>query len=115
MKATLAELLSRIPGPPSEQWPDGERYALAFSRGSMSVGYYAPIGADPQRPHKRDEVYIIHAGTGEIVIAGQQHSQFAAGDVFFVASGVEHRFEYFSRDFAAWVVFWGPPGGEQQS
>jgi hypothetical protein len=57
MKATLSELLSRIPDPPSEQWPEGKRYALAFAHGSMSVGYYAPIGADPQRPHKLDEIY----------------------------------------------------------
>jgi mannose-6-phosphate isomerase-like protein (cupin superfamily) len=113
MKSTLPELLSRIPGPPSEQWPEGERYALAFSHGSMSVGYYAPIAADPQGPHKRDEIYIVHAGAGEIVVAGQR-SHFAAGDVFFVAAGVEHRFENFSRDFATWVVFWGPPGGERQ-
>jgi mannose-6-phosphate isomerase-like protein (cupin superfamily) len=94
--------------------PQGERYALAFSHGSMSVGYYAPIDADPQMPHKRDEVYIIDAGTGEIVIAGQR-SHFAAGDVFFVASGVEHRFENFSPDFTTWVMFWGPQGGEPQT
>jgi mannose-6-phosphate isomerase-like protein (cupin superfamily) len=113
MKATLSELLARIPGAPSQEWPEGERYALAFSHGSMSVGYYAPVGADPQTPHKRDEIYIVHAGAGEIVIA-EQRSHFTAGDVFFVASGVGHRFENFSRDFATWVVFWGPPGGEQQ-
>ncbi len=112
MKASLPELLSRIPGAPSEQWPKGERYALAFSHGTMSLGFYAPIGADPQKPHKRDEVYIIHAGTGELLIAGARHS-FKAGDAFFVAAGVEHRFENFSKDFSAWVVFWGASGGEQ--
>jgi hypothetical protein len=26
----------------------------------MSVGYYAPVGRDPQGPHERDELYIIH-------------------------------------------------------
>jgi hypothetical protein len=30
----------------------------------------------------------------------------------FVAAGVPHRFESFSDDFATWVVFWGPRGGE---
>lgn len=34
--------------------------------------------------------------------------------VHFVAAGVEHRFEDFTADFATWVVFWGPKGGEQQ-
>jgi hypothetical protein len=32
--------------------------------------------------------------------------------VFFVPAGVAHRFERFSPDFATWVVFWGPHGGE---
>lgn len=113
MKASLSELLARIPGQPSEQWPRGERYALAFSQGTMSVGFYAPVGGDPQKPHKRDEIYIIHAGSGDIVIGNARHS-FKAGDVFFVASGVEHRFEHFSADFSTWVVFWGPAGGESQ-
>ena len=114
MKASLQELLSRIPGDPSEQWPEGERYALAFSHGTMSVGYYKPVAADPQQPHKHDEVYIVHIGTGEFVIAGQR-SRFVPGDVFFVPSGAEHRFENFSSDFATWVVFWGPQGGEEQT
>jgi mannose-6-phosphate isomerase-like protein (cupin superfamily) len=114
MKATLQQLLSRIPGPASAQWPDGDRYSPAFSHGSMSVGYYAPVGTDPQQPHRRDEIYIIHTGTGELLVAGER-SNFSAGDVFFVASGVEHRFENFSSDFATWVVFWGPPGGESDA
>ena len=108
MKASLSELLSRIPGAPSEQWPQGERYALAFAHGAMSLGFYSPVGADPQGPHKRDEVYIIHSGTGELVIAGTR-SSFSQGDAFFVPSGAEHRFENFTPDFSAWVVFWGPP------
>jgi len=33
----------------------------------------------------------------------------------FVAAGEEHRFEAFSDDFAAWVVFWGEKGGETLS
>jgi mannose-6-phosphate isomerase-like protein (cupin superfamily) len=111
MKASLAELLSRIPGRPSEEWPEGERYTPAFSRGSMSVGLYAPVGADPQKPHARDEIYIIHTGTGELVIDGVRNAC-RPGDVFFVGSGAEHRFEKFSEDFSTWVVFWGPPGGE---
>ena len=38
--------------------------------------------------------------------------RFAPGDAFFVAAGVEHRFENFSTGFSVWVVFWGPSGGE---
>ena len=111
MKSSLAELLAQIPGAPSDKWPQGERYAEAFRHGSMSVGYYAPVGQDPQGPHQQDELYIIHHGTGVISINGTRH-RFSPGDVFFVAAKVEHRFDEFSTGFAAWVVFWGPPGGE---
>jgi hypothetical protein len=111
MKTSLADLFAAIPGTPSAQWPTGERYALGFSHGSMSVGLYAPMGADPQQPHKRDELYIIHAGTGDLVIDGARR-RFAPGDVFFVGAGVAHRFENFSEGFSTWVLFWGPAGGE---
>jgi hypothetical protein len=30
----------------------------------------------------------------------------------FVAAGQTHRFEDFSDDFAVWVFFYGPDGGE---
>ncbi len=33
--------------------------------------------------------------------------------MLFVAAGAEHRFEDFTQDFAAWVVFYGPEGGER--
>lgn len=114
MKTSLAALLSRIPGAPSEQWPQGERYALGLAHGSMSLGLYAPVGADPQKPHQRDELYIIQSGTGELLIDGQPHA-FSPGDAFFVAAGSVHRFMGFSGDFRAWVVFWGPNGGESAS
>ena len=112
MKATLAELLSQIPGAPSAEWPTGERYAVAFEHGTMTLGFYAPRGADPQTPHERDELYIIHAGQAQIVIDGERQAC-RAGDALLVAAGAEHRFEGLSDDFSAWVVFWGPVGGEQ--
>ena len=36
-----------------------------------------------------------------------------SGSFVFVAAGQEHRFEQFSADFAVWVFFFGPEGGEQ--
>ena len=33
-------------------------------------------------------------------------------DFLFAAAGVPHRFENFSYDFAVWVLFYGPEGGE---
>lgn len=113
MKASLPDLLARIPGPVSERWPLGEHFAVAFRHGSMLLELYAPVGSDPQTPHQRDEIYIIQNGSGEISIGGERHA-FKAGDAFFVAAGVEHRFERFSEGFSTWVVFWGPPGGEPE-
>jgi mannose-6-phosphate isomerase-like protein (cupin superfamily) len=112
MKASAAEILSRIPGAPSKKWPAGERYATALAHGSMSVGLYAPVGADPQTPHSQDELYIVRSGDADFVIAGKRQPC-APGDVLFVGAGVEHRFESLSADFSAWVVFWGPKGGEK--
>jgi uncharacterized RmlC-like cupin family protein len=37
-----------------------------------------------------------------------------SGDVLFVRAGVKHKFENFSDDFATWVIFYGPEGGERK-
>jgi mannose-6-phosphate isomerase-like protein (cupin superfamily) len=100
-----AAALARLPQ------PDGRRYVEVFRHGSLSVEMYAPRGHDPQQPHARDEIYVVVAGTGEFV-CGASRTRFAAGDLLFVAAGAAHRFEAFSDDFAAWVMFYGPDGGE---
>jgi mannose-6-phosphate isomerase-like protein (cupin superfamily) len=112
MKVSLNDLLARIPGAPSTQWPKGQRYALGFEYGSMSLGFYAPVGSDPQGPHKRDEIYIVHSGKTTLVTVDARTS-LAAGDAVFVPAGATHRFEDFSADFSTWVVFWGPNGAEK--
>jgi mannose-6-phosphate isomerase-like protein (cupin superfamily) len=111
LKARASHLLAALPGPVSSKWPQGERFVQAFARGSMSVEMYAPVGKDPQSPHTQDELYIVHTGEGEFV-CGDERVKFAAGDVLFVPAGVAHRFENFTSDFATWVVFYGPSGGE---
>ena len=111
MKTSFQELLARLPGPVSEKWPDGQRFVSGLAHGTMSVELYAPRGTDGQTPHVQDELYFILQGAGEIVIAGERQAC-QPGDAFFVAAGAEHRFENFSNDFATWVVFWGPQGGE---
>jgi mannose-6-phosphate isomerase-like protein (cupin superfamily) len=111
VKANADELLRRLPGKASAQWPLGERFVQAMAHGTMSVELYAPVAADPQTPHAQDELYFIHAGSGTFRLGDRRHA-FGPGDCFFVPAGVPHRFQDFSRDFATWVVFWGPPGGE---
>ena len=110
MHASVSELLARLAAA-STAGTDAEPYALTFSHGTMSLGFYAPVGHDPQQPHVRDEIYIIHSGTGELVV-GDRRQPFAPGDALFVAAGSVHRFENFSAGFSTWVIFWGPPGGE---
>lgn len=86
-------------------------YGVLLEHGTMELGYYKPDGVDPQEPHTQDEVYIIQSGSGYFVNADTR-LPFVAGEALFVPAGAEHRFEDFSEDFAAWVVFYGPEGGE---
>lgn len=102
---TLADAIRRLPG------PQGERFVTLFDHGSLVVELYAPHGTDSQTPHSRDEIYVIASGHGEFFCNGERQT-IAANDVLFVAAKIEHRFENFSEDFAAWVFFYGPEGGE---
>lgn len=111
IRASVEELLRRLPGPNTPSWPDGERFVEAFGHGSLVVELYVPVGNDPQQPHDRDEVYFVVSGDGDFVL-GDERRRFAPGDAFFVPAHAIHRFENFSADFATWVVFYGPPGGE---
>lgn len=102
---TPSQGAARLPG------PQGQRYAEVFAHGTLVVEYYAPRGSDPQTPHTRDELYVVLSGEGWFVNGPERH-RFAPGDVLFVPAGVVHRFEDFGDDFATWVVFYGPEGGE---
>jgi len=107
-KLKLDEALTRLPG------PQGERSVALFEHGSLVVKLYAPRGSDPQTPHSRDEIYVVAQGAGEFVCRGERQA-FGPHDVLFVAAEVEHRFENFTEDFAVWVFFYGPEGGESDA
>ncbi len=92
--------------------PEGKRYVPVFTHGSLLVEFYIPRGTDPQQPHHRDEVYVVISGSGTYQ-HGEQRVPFGPGDFLFASAGVPHRFENFSDDFATWVIFYGPDGGEQ--
>jgi mannose-6-phosphate isomerase-like protein (cupin superfamily) len=104
-RLTVADALTRLPG------RDGKRFATVFEHGTLLVEIYAPRGSDPQQPHTRDEVYVVVAGRGEYICADTRQG-FEPGDVLFAAAGISHRFENFTEDFAVWVLFYGPEGGE---
>lgn len=107
---SLAQALALLPPEPVTS----ERYVEPLTHGTMRLGLYAPRQLDPQQPHDQDELYVVMRGSGTFVHADER-TPFEPGDVLFVAAGVVHRFEEFSDDFAAWVVFWGPDGGEAGS
>ena len=110
--ASAGDLLKRLPGPVSLKWPQGEQFATALANGSMSVELFAPRGVDPQTPHSQDELYFIQSGNAIFTLEAERIAC-SAGDVLFVPAGADHRFGNFSDDFATWVVFWGPIGGER--
>ena len=97
--------------------PEGRRSAELMAHGSMVLRYYHPKGVDAQTPHDQDEIYIVQSGRG-FVVSGPSEDQLekrpiGPGDAIFVPAHYVHRFLDFSADFAVWVVFWGPVGGEK--
>jgi|SRR5579872_4137071 len=91
---------------------EGRTSALLMRHGTFELRWYAPQKRDAQTPHTQDELYVVASGSGWFV-RGPERVKFAAGDALFVAAGVAHRFEDFTDDFATWVVFYGPQGGER--
>ncbi|HTQ31163.1 MAG TPA: cupin domain-containing protein [Opitutaceae bacterium] len=105
---SLVDALSK--GPP----PAGNLAVPVFFHGSLAVELYTPVGHDPQKPHTRDEIYFVSRGKG-LFFDGRQRHAVEPGSFLFVAAGQIHRFEDFSTDFAVWVVFYGPEGGEKNA
>lgn len=106
-RLTSAQALVQLAAAPRDGLPSLE----LFRHGSLVVEVYKPDTIDQQTPHTRDEVYVVIAGSGQFV-NGSARDPFQPGDVLFVAAGVAHRFEDFTPDFATWVFFHGPEGGE---
>jgi mannose-6-phosphate isomerase-like protein (cupin superfamily) len=104
----FAEGQSAIPG------PGGERVAPALKRGTLDVVLSIPIPPNRQTPHLQDEIYAVVRGRG-VLVHGDKRDPFEAGDLLFVAAGVEHHYEAFTDDLALWRIFYGPPGGEVAS
>lgn len=97
-----------------QQTAGAAKFVELFAHGSLTVEYYKPDKVDRQQPHDRDELYVVVAGHGFFANGNERHP-FEAGQVLFVPAGVVHRFEDFSDDFATWVFFYGPVGGEAQT
>lgn len=106
MRSKVADALQKLDG------SGGALFVKLMEHGSMSVEIYRPVEIDRQTPHLQDELYVIISGAGDFLNDGERLA-FGPGDMLFVAAGAEHRFENFSNDFATWVIFYGPEGGEK--
>jgi mannose-6-phosphate isomerase-like protein (cupin superfamily) len=112
------EWLVRLADARTAPIPAGARSALLMTHGTMTLRYYAPQRRDPQTPHEQDEIYVVAAGRGTFALGRNEEAlerkAFGPGDAIFAPAGWIHRFEDFSSDFATWVIFWGPMGGEAE-
>lgn len=102
-RLALAEALAKLP-------EKGARHVRLLRRGELDLELYAPRDRDDQTPHSRDEIYVVVSGEG-MFANGPSLVPFSPGDVLLVPAGVEHRFEAFTDDLVAWVIFFGPEGG----
>ena len=87
-------------------------FVQLFSRGTLQIELYKPDTIDKQHPHSRDEVYVIISGNAMFYNEGVI-VEVTANDCLHVPAFAEHRFFNFSDDFATWVIFYGPEGGEE--
>ena len=90
----------------------GTLFKTLYTHGSLSIELYKPDQIDKQKPHDRDEVYIIVSGSGKFK-NGDETISFKPNDFLFIPAGVDHRFIDFTEDFVTWVIFYGPVGGEE--
>jgi mannose-6-phosphate isomerase-like protein (cupin superfamily) len=104
MKFTIEEMLAKLPLPANEKWKNGVFDVEPFKRENVSLVFFAPRGTDFQTFHEEDEFYFIAKGSGELIIDNRRFSC-ETGDAFFVAAKLPHHFENFTKDFAAWAIF----------
>ncbi len=92
----------------------GERYHEFLSVPDLSGGLYVlEAGAtDPQSPHTEDELYVVMAGRGRIVVGGEDRAV-ETGTVVFVGAGVPHRFVDITERLVILVAF-GPAESSRQ-
>ncbi len=73
---------------------------------AMSAGVYVlpKGGADPQKPHREDEMYYVVRGRARMQI-GSEHAEVRSGSVIFVEAELEHRFYDIQEEIEVLVFF----------
>jgi mannose-6-phosphate isomerase-like protein (cupin superfamily) len=87
--------------------PRPRRPYLEFLRVSaMSAGVYflSPGEADPQSPHREDELYYVVRGKARMRV-GSEDQPVSLGSLIFVEAGVEHRFYEITEELLVLVFF----------
>lgn len=86
----------------------GKRYQEFLRIPAMSAGVYIlPAGgADPQKPHKEDELYYVVRGKAKIRV-NEETRAVSAGSIIFVAAAAPHRFYDIEEELVV-VVFFAP-------
>jgi len=92
-----------------------KRFIEVWAEDDLSIELFQPRGPDTQKPHDRDEIYVVMKGEGGFCCEGETRA-FREGDVLVVPAWAEHRFVDFSDDLSLWVFFVGAakpekPGG----
>lgn len=87
----------------------GRLYKEVLRVEALSAGIYRldRDTADPQTPHREDELYVVLAGKGSVEIGGKR-DEISPGALIYVPSEVEHRFVDVVEDLELLVVF-APP------
>ncbi|WP_157944629.1 hypothetical protein [Mangrovicella endophytica] len=62
----------------------------------------------------QDRLFIVTAGTAALTL-GNERFDLQPGEAVFVAASAEPRFQELSSDFKAWIVSYGPAGGEAEA
>ncbi len=95
-----------LPAVSAERAQAGKLYQEFLRVPALSAGVYVlPAGgADPQKPHKEDEMYYVVRGHAKMRV-GSDEQIVKSGSVIFVAAQVEHRFFDISEELEVLVFF----------
>src|ERR1017187_9047295 len=91
---------------PRHRSESGKLYQEFVRVPAMSAGIYVlpKGGADPQKPHREDEMYYVVRGQARMQI-GTGHAEVQTGSVIFVEAELEHRFYDIQEELEVLVFF----------
>ncbi len=107
MKTSLTELLQKLPHATPAEQPGVE----GFAHGTMALHFVGGKAGGDAQTSLQDAVLIVASGSGRLAYEGEEH-ELSAGDAVFLRASHPYELSDTGEDFAAWLVAWGPAGGE---